>query len=140
MITELSLYERTKDRRLRLQDERRRREAKAARKAELEVLYERERLERERKDEARELLKMEREDYRSVLAWRYAKELQLIESSKRNARRKAEELQKARREEAIKRVEDTMARERAQRIEERRRKAEEVKRNITRLFRALLLQ
>jgi len=119
-----------KERRAKLAIERRKREAREKRKAAMQVFYERERLEKERKQEEREMVKMIKEDRRSKFAEDYRKAQANTARNKRMAQKKAEALKAARREEAIKRVEDKLNRERALRSEERRRKAEEAVKSI----------
>lgn len=114
-----------KERRAKLAVERRRREAREKRRAAMEIFYERERLEKERKQEERDTIKMIKEDRRSKFAEDYRREQANNARSRRLAQKKAEALKAARREEAIKRVEEKMNRERAQRSEQRRQKAEE---------------
>ncbi len=114
-----------KERRSKLAAERKKREQKAARRAEMEQFYERERLEKERKGEAKEMEKMEKEDRRSRFAAEYQRSVENTARSKRIAAAKAEALRIKRREEAIKRVEEKLNRDRAKRSEERRKKAEE---------------
>jgi hypothetical protein len=144
--------------------------------AEMEVYYERERVERELKAESRELKRMNKEDARSRFAQEYATETALVEKSLELAKEKTMMLNAARKEEAVKRVrcpekqarivcaslaiddmafhyiddppraicmisctdahtythpyscqvEEQMARQRSERIEERRRKAQEI--------------
>jgi len=119
-----------KDRRGKLAAERKKRELKAARRAEMEQFYERERLEKEMRGEKKEEEKMEKEDRRSRFAAEYQKSLDNNARSKRIAAAKAEALRIKRREEAIKRVEEKLNRDRAVRSEERRKKAEESVRKI----------
>jgi len=119
-----------KDRRGKLAAERKKRELKAARRAEMEQFYERERLEKERRQEKKEEEKMEKEDRRSRFAAEFQKSVDNNARSKRIAAAKAEALRIKRREEAIKRVEEKLNRDRAVRSEERRKKAEESVRNI----------
>jgi hypothetical protein len=92
-----------KERRYKLAGERRKRELAAARQSELAAVYEREREIAERKQEARELLIMRREDSRSKFAAEWVKYMELLEESKRLAKEKAANLHKLRREEALKR-------------------------------------
>ena len=114
-----------KERRGKLAAERKKREQKAARRAEMEQFYERERLEKEKKGEGKENEKMEWEDRRSKFAADYQKTVDNTARSKRIAAAKAEALRAKRKEEAIKRVEDKLNRQRAERAEERRAKAAE---------------
>jgi hypothetical protein len=119
-----------KERRNKLAAERRRREKKAARRAEMEQFYERERIEKERKEETAERKKMEKEEKRSRFAADYAKQQENTARGRRIAAKKAEELRQRRKEEAIRRVEERLSRERAARQEERRKKAEEAVKKI----------
>lgn len=115
-----------REKRAKLALERKQRELKAARKAEMEVLYEKERLYAEQKLEAREILLMEKEDSRSVFAREYHRHCMLLEESNKLAAEKAQLLHEYRREEAVKKVEENLARARAARMEERRLKAASV--------------
>lgn len=119
-----------KEKRAQLASERKKREAKAALRAEMDVIYEREREIAERKAEKKELQKMRKEDERSRFAAEYAHEQELIVKSAELAKEKASALNQARREEALKRVEDQMAIERSKRMEERRKKAEKLVQDI----------
>lgn len=119
-----------KEKRLKLADERRRREAWAAKKAEMDVLYDKEREVAEMKNEARELKAMAKEEFRCHHAEDYFKECEIAERSADLSKHKSKLLIQSRKEEAIKRVEEQMALERSRRIEERRRKAEEIVKQI----------
>ncbi len=112
------------------EEERKRRELKAARAAELESFYERERLAREILSEEREIRLMGKEEYRSRCAWQYATDVENALKSARLAKEKAAELARLRREDAIQRVEKKLTMERAARTAERRRRADEVIRQI----------
>ena len=89
-------------------------------------LYERERLLKEQKGELKEGLKMEKEDFRSRKAAEYQKYLKQVADSSVRAKRRKEQLDKAKREAAIRAVEERIAIQRAKRLEERRKKAQEV--------------
>lgn len=78
----------------------------------------------ELKTEARELAVMRKEDKRSLYAHQYFIECEIAEISAHLAKVRADELNKYRHEEAVKRVEDQMARSRAERVEKRRKEAE----------------
>jgi hypothetical protein len=104
--------------------ERKKRMLKQARQQELEVFYERERNERERAAEKRELKVMHKEDLRSKFAEDFRIECQIIELSKEIAKEKAIDLKALRRQDAIKKVEEQIARKRSERIEKRRLEAE----------------
>lgn len=110
--------------------ERKKKESKLARENEMELLYLREQEEAERKFEAKELFKMRKEDSRSKFAAEYFIECQIALNSLKLAKARAAELARYRREEAIKRVEENMARQRSERIEARRQKAIELVNNI----------
>ena len=115
-----------REKRAKLALERKQRELKAARQAEMEVLYEKERLFAEQKLEAREVVFMTKEDSRSVFAREYYDHCMLLEKSNQLAAEKAILLHEYRREEAVKKVEENLARARAARMEERRIKAAQV--------------
>ena len=119
-----------KDKRNVLARERKKRELVAARMKEMEVLYERERVAKEQKFEYLQRLKMEKEDFRSKKAWEYAILLEQISNSKSKAKKRQEMLQQLKREEAIKIVEEKIALQKAQRLEDRRRKAMEIVKQI----------
>lgn len=115
-----------KEKRIRLAEERRKREAKAARMKELEFFYEMVRVEKEKKSELMETYKMEFEDRRSIHYQRYMVEVEIHEKSQIRSKERAAEFLKSRREEAIKRVEDQMARKRSEQILLRKQKAQGV--------------
>lgn len=106
--------------------DRRKRELQATINAERQVFYQREQEEKDRKRELQEVIKMRKEDARSKFAADYQIECEIAEISAKLSKIKAQELERHRREEAIKVNEERKARERALRIEDRRRKAEEV--------------
>jgi hypothetical protein len=110
-------------RRTQLNIERKKRQMRQSRQSQLEILYLREQEERDRQQERRETKQMTKEDKRSRFAAEYAMECEVAEISKKIAKEKAKELRKLRREEAIKKVEDELARKRSQRIEVRRAQA-----------------
>ena len=111
-------------------EERRRREAIAAREAEVAALQEKQQKYRERKRENRELTMMAKEDERSLFVEEHYYEVEQAQKNSIIAKLRAEELFHARREEAVKKVEDQIAIERAARLEERRRKAEAIAKQI----------
>jgi hypothetical protein len=124
-----------------LKAERRRREEKLSREAAMAVLYEREQEAMDSRREAAELKKMAKEDSRSRHAANFFIECQIAEMSAELAKQRFSELNGYRRcsymdfflrkvssqffsapyhrEEAIKRVEEQMAKQRAQRMEDR---------------------
>lgn len=110
--------------------ERRRRESLAAREAEVAALQEKQRKLRERKHEAKEMQMMAKEDERSLFAEEYWYEVEQQKKNAAIAKLRAEELFHARREEAVKKVEDQMAIDRALRLEERSKKAEAIAKQI----------
>ena len=73
---------------------------------------------------------MRKEDKRSKFAAEYALELQINELTFQLARTKKNDLDILRREEAIRKVEERTARQRAERVEERRKKSELLLRQI----------
>lgn len=76
--------------------------------------------------ERRETARMEREDALSVRAEAYLRDCEMAQRSSVLAKEKTTELHRLRRAEAIRMVEEQLARERAERIEQRRRKAAEL--------------
>eukprot|EP01038_Epipyxis_sp_PR26KG_P004789 gene4789-6716_t len=110
--------------------ERRKRELLAIRNAEKDIYIQKELAEKDRKSEIQELSKMRKEDKRSKFAAEYALELQINELTFQLARTKKNDLDILRREEAIRKVEERMARQRAERVEERRKKSELLLRQI----------
>lgn len=73
---------------------------------------------------------MQKEELMSRLGWEYQKQQEMIAESMRLAKVKADDLAAVRKAEAVRRVEEQLARERSARIEERRRKADEVGNNM----------
>ncbi len=114
-----------REKRAKLIEERRRREIRAQRMKQLEVLYEMVRSYNERAAERKELKKMLKEDKRSKHMNDYAKELMMISTFKPKAATRQKELYERRREEAVKKVEDDMARKRSAEILRRKRKAQD---------------
>ncbi len=114
-----------REKRAKLIEERRRREIRAQRMKQLEVLYEMVRVYNERAAEKKELKKMLKEDKRSKHMNDYAQELQLIATFKPKATKRQIELNERRREEAVKKVEEDMARKRSAEIMRRKKKAQE---------------
>lgn len=110
-------------RRSQIAADRKKRDLKAARDTELQYLYQREQEEAEQKAESKELQKMSKEDRRSKFAAEYYIECQIAENSAILAKERAITLAAYRKEEAIKKVEEAIARKRAERIEQRRQKA-----------------
>jgi hypothetical protein len=108
------------------------RDLKQAREHQTEQLRKMEQAHKDHRNEGRENTKMGKEDQRSRFAEEYRIECQIAERSKQLAKARAEELAALRREEAIKRVEENMARQRAARIEERRVRAQELVDSIKR--------
>ncbi|CAM9235500.1 unnamed protein product, partial [Ectocarpus fasciculatus] len=117
--------EREKSSRLQAVAERKRREAKEARKAELQELYETQRLFTERKAETYETSRMSIEDQRSYDLKIYTAECEAAEASALLAQEKVQDLFSGRREDAMKKIEEKMAFQRASRLEKRRRDAED---------------
>jgi hypothetical protein len=93
----------------------------------MEALYERERIDRELRFEYMQRIKMEKEDIRSLRAAEYVAYLELLSQNSSKARKRKEDLIRLKREEALKKVEDRLALQRAQRLEDRRKKAFEVR-------------
>ena len=120
MAQKAAKKEREKASRLEAMAERKRREAKEARKAELSELYETQRLYNERKSEAYELSRMALEDERSADLRVYSAECEAAEMSAHLAREKVQDLFAGRREDAMRKIEEKLALERAQRLEKRR--------------------
>ena len=114
-----------REKRAKLIEERRRREIRAQRMKQLEVLYEMVRLYDERAAERKELKKMLKEDKRSKHMNDYAQELMMISTFKPKAVTRQKELYERRREEAVKKVEDDMARKRSAEILRRKKKAQD---------------
>ena len=127
-MTELRKSEREK--RAKLLAEKKKRLAQSDRRMELERLYEMQRLERQYRVEMKEREAMMREDERSMFAEEFVKECELAANTSKQAKRKARELFIARREEAIRRMEDHNARERTRRLNERYKQSEELARQI----------
>jgi hypothetical protein len=119
-----------KAKRNKIAEDRRRRDAITKRKNQMEDLYQRMREEAEIIAERKENIKMFKEDCRSGHADNYADYLELIDSGRPRATDRAKELSTARREEAIKRVEDNMARKRQDRLRERKIQAENVSKKM----------
>lgn len=117
--------EREKSSRLEAMAERKRRDVKEARKAELQELYETQRLFNERKAEAYEISRMVLEDERSSDLRVYDAECEAAELAAQLAREKIQDLFNGRREDAMKKIEEQLAFQRAERLEKRRREAEE---------------
>ena len=92
----------------------------------MEALYERERIDKELRFEYMQRIKMEKEDIRSLRAAEYVTYLELLSQNSSKARKRKEDLVRLKREEALKKVEDRLAIQRAQRLEDRRKKAFEV--------------
>jgi hypothetical protein len=118
--TESEEKERRKLRKL----ERLQRIRKAERAAELDYYYALQRREKTLARETAEARAMNGEDARSRLAEDFVLYCVAIELSASLAKEKADELRLLRRNEAIRQVEDQLARQRAERVEERRRKAD----------------
>ena len=93
----------------------------------MEALYERERIDRELRFEYMQRIKMEKEDIRSLRAAEYVTYLELLSQNSSKARKRKEDLIRLKREEALKKVEHRLALQRAQRLEDRRKKAFEVR-------------
>lgn len=115
--------EREKASRLEAMAERKRREAKEARKAELQELYDSQRSFNERKSENYEISRMSIEDERSADLRVYDTECEAAEAAALLARQKLQDLFNCRREDAMKKIEEKMALQRAERLEKRRRDA-----------------
>ena len=105
---------------------RKKREEENRRKQEMDALHEKQRKFAEKKLRLAEMNRMAREDELSLFAMEYQYELEQQAKNALMAREKSQELMAMRREEAIKKVEDTLALERSKRLEERRKKAEEL--------------
>lgn len=118
------------DERLARKQQRMERQKKAQRAADLEFAYELMRNEARAQRERDETLVMEREDIRSKLAGDYENYCEFVEQSADNAHEVSAEMQRLRRAEAIRQVEENMAAKRAARIEERRRKAADLLHDI----------
>lgn len=101
-----------KEKRLLMAKERKRREFIEARKREMSVLYERERVFFELRFEAKTRIEMERQDYRSLQMMIYEADCKAALESHENASRKRIEIAVFRKEEAKKRIEEKFARER----------------------------
>eukprot|EP00981_Chlorochromonas_danica_P003055 scaffold607_cov160-Ochromonas_danica.AAC.28 len=119
-----------KARRAQQQLERKKRQLKLARQQQLEVFYERERLDKERVSESKECKWMMKEDQRSKAAADYALQCEISELSKKLAKEKMAELQKLRNEELAKRAEEERAFQRSLRVEQRRKQARELVKRI----------
>jgi hypothetical protein len=103
--------------------EKRKRQIRQSRTHHMEIFYQREQEERDRQHERNETKLMTKEDQRSRHASNYLIETEINELSRQIAREKALEMKRLRKEEAIKRVEEEMARKRSERIEIRRKQA-----------------
>lgn len=119
-----------KARRAQQQLERKKRQLKLARQQQLEVFYERERLDKERASESKECKWMMKEDQRSKAAADYALQCEISELSKKLAKEKMAKLQKLRNEELAKRAEEERAFQRSLRVEQRRKQARELVKRI----------
>jgi hypothetical protein len=113
-----------REKRLKLAEERKRRDQLAKRKAELAIFYEMVRVEKEMRDEAKELIRMNYEDKRSKWFAEYDFECFLIDKAAEHAKRRKADLVAIQREEAMKAVEDRLNRARQERIREKKKKAE----------------
>eukprot|EP01041_Mallomonas_annulata_P002218 gene2218-4307_t len=112
-----------KERRVELQQARRKREDQNETNRQLQAMYEMDRQDKLRLAEGRERERMRREDELSMYAEEYNRDCEDSIITAESARLKMKELFQARREEATRRVEEHMARERAERLEARRRAA-----------------
>eukprot|EP01040_Poterioochromonas_malhamensis_P013046 gene13046-14311_t len=129
-----SIHERLQ--RAQLNVERKKKAAKQARALHMEIFYQREQEARDRANEQRERKLMTKEDARSKFAADFLTETEIQALTKQIAREKAIELKRLRKEEAIKRVEEEMARKRSERIEQRRSQAKDL---VTRIQQEELL-